>query len=83
MTTERWTISVDGTATFNPEECVKAAMDAVDAYRVAHDGEAEDEEAVTDLLADIRHLCDARDWSFEDIDIRAQRHYDAEIAGEM
>lgn len=37
------------------------------------------ETALTDLLADIRHFCDAKELAFSDVDRRAHEHYSAEI----
>jgi hypothetical protein len=36
------------------------------------------DDAVADLLADIRHFCDARGLAFGDIDRRAHQNYSAE-----
>jgi len=37
-------------------------------------------EDVTDILTDIRHLCDAKGYSFTDLDRMAYQHYIAEFA---
>jgi len=39
------------------------------------------QEDVTDILADIRHLCDARKWAFHDLDRTAYGHYSEERTG--
>ena len=36
-------------------------------------------EIVTDLLADLRHLCDRLGWSYAELDASAHRHYLTEI----
>lgn len=36
-------------------------------------------EDIIDILADIRHLCDAKKWDFADLDRLGYRHYCAEI----
>ena len=51
------------------EEALKAVYDDVS------------EKAIADLLADLRHLCDARRLDFAKLDRRAYRSYDAEMAG--
>lgn len=40
----------------------------------------DDQEAVTNLLADVRHYCDAADLSFAECDREARQHYDDERA---
>lgn len=42
----------------------------------------EEFEAVTDLLADIRHYCDRRGLSFSECDKQAHQHYLAEVFGD-
>jgi len=44
--------------------------------------EPEMSEAITDLLSDLRHLCDREGLDFATLDDRAQRHYEDEIDGE-
>lgn len=39
------------------------------------------DEAVTDLLADLRHFCAARRIDFDSCDRLAQCHFEAEIGG--
>ena len=51
------------------EEALKSVYDAVD------------ERAIANLLADLRHLCDARGLDFAKIDRRAYRGYADEMAG--
>jgi hypothetical protein len=41
------------------------------------------EQGITDLLADLHHLADALDLSFEGLLDRADVHYAAEIRGEL
>ena len=38
------------------------------------------QENVTDMLTDLRHLCDAKGWDFADLDRQAYRHYRTEKA---
>ncbi|AER26378.1 hypothetical protein [Mycobacterium phage Y10] len=59
------------------------AAEALVAYvrRVGDPGELET--AVTDLLGDLRHLCDALGLDFEDAAEMSFCHYDAEIRGEL
>ena len=40
-----------------------------------HEGSADDPTAVVDLLADLRHFCDARGMDFADLDRIAYNHY--------
>jgi hypothetical protein len=40
----------------------------------------EDEDAVSDLLTDLAHLCHARGWSWADLVRRAGDHFQAERA---
>jgi len=40
-------------------------------------------EDVIDILADIRHLCDARGWSFADQDRVAYQHYSQERTNDI
>ena len=35
-------------------------------------------ENVTDMLTDLRHLCDAKGWDFADLDRQAYDHYSVE-----
>lgn len=37
------------------------------------------EENVINMLADLRHLCDAKGWSFADLDRQAYDHYLVEL----
>jgi len=39
-----------------------------------------DQSVVADLIADLRHWCDYRDWSFEQLDSQGYKHYIAELA---
>ncbi|UUG69778.1 MazG-like nucleotide pyrophosphohydrolase [Mycobacterium phage OmniCritical] len=59
------------------------AAEALVAYvrRVGDPGELET--AVTDLLGDLRHLCDALGFDFGDVAEVSFCHYDAEIRGEL
>ena len=41
------------------------------------------DEAVVDMLADLRHLCDARRLDFAKLDRRAYRNYADEMAGAL
>jgi len=56
---------------------------ALAAYR-SHvgDGPAEPDEAVTDLLTDLRHYCDRENLDIADRDRLAEIHYQAELAEE-
>lgn len=51
------------------------------AYRavLAYGIEGDEEEAVTDLLTDIRHLSDQYGWTLDELVERSRRHYDSEI----
>jgi hypothetical protein len=51
------------------EEALKSVYDAVD------------EEAIRDMLCDLRHLCDSKRLDFARIDRRAYRTYADEMAG--
>lgn len=42
--------------------------------------EAGPPENVTDMLVDLRHLCDVRGWDFADLDRQAYQHYLVEHA---
>ncbi len=42
-------------------------------------GNYEEEEAVSDILADLRHYCNVKDIDFDNMDRRAQEHYLAEL----
>lgn len=56
------------------------------AYRtiLAYGMEGDEEEAVTDLLTDLRHLSEQYGWTLDDLVSRSQDHYDHEIAeGEL
>jgi len=39
--------------------------------------------SVTDVLTDLRHLCEAHGWDFDALDRMAYQHYLAEKAGEQ
>lgn len=39
----------------------------------------EREDAIVDVLADLRHLCDQKGWDFADLDRIAHDHYTAEV----
>lgn len=39
------------------------------------------ENGICDLLADLRHLCDSLNLDFAELDLRAYRHYQAELYG--
>lgn len=56
---------------------------ALSAYR-AHvgDGPAEPDEAVTDLLTDLRHYCDRENLTLTELNRIAETHYEAELAEE-
>lgn len=41
------------------------------------------ESVVSDLLADLRHLCDALNLDWDEMDVRARRNYVAEIIGDL
>ena len=51
------------------------------AYRalLAYGIEGDEEEAVTDLLTDLRHLSDQYDWTVDELAERSVMHYEAEI----
>lgn len=66
----------------NPARCAAIAMGVLTIFRDAHDEQADDEEALTDLLADLMHLCDTLDLDFDSAVLDAQRHHDAEVRGE-
>jgi len=53
---------------------------AIAAFRVATGTDEED--ALGDLLADLRHWADRNGYDFDAAEVRAQCHYDAETAGE-
>ena len=36
------------------------------------------QENVTDMLTDLRHLCDVKGWDFADLDRQAYQHYRTE-----
>lgn len=42
-------------------------------------GDPDAQDNVTDLLANLRHLCDARGWDFAALDKTAHTHYLAEL----
>ena len=47
-----------------------------------YEGEADWMADVTDLLADLRHFCQAHGLDFDELDGLAERHFEAEMAGE-
>lgn len=51
------------------------ARAALDAWRAAAGQTEPDEADVGDLLADLRHLCDATGHNYDEHDARAQEHY--------
>ncbi len=56
------------------------ALDAVVAYQ-RHG--VDDESTISDLLCDLRHLCDALGLEFAAELARGEHHYEAEIRGEL
>lgn len=60
----------------------EAAGAAVRAYGVGGYDSEEPATVVADLLADLRHLCDALGVDYDQLDARGQGHYLAEITGE-
>lgn len=56
------------------------------AYRTAvlpyQEGGQDAEEAVTDLLTDLRHLSEQYGWTLDELVERSQRHYEAETLEE-
>lgn len=46
-----------------------------------HEGSTDDPTAVVDLLADLRHFCDARGLDFAELDMSAYSHYIKEPKG--
>jgi hypothetical protein len=58
------------------------AAHALHAYSQVCIGSGEFEEALTDLLGDLRHLADALGLDYGDADYRAHAHYVAEIHGQ-
>lgn len=61
------------------------ASHAVRAYaaRCFPSGGEAPETVIGDLLADMRHLCDAIGVDYDDVDAAAWRRYDEEIRGEL
>lgn len=51
------------------EKALKSVYDAVN------------DEAIADMLSDLRHLCDAKRLDFAKLDRRAYRNYAGEMAG--
>ena len=45
--------------------------------------EGDEEEGVTDLLTDLRHLSDRYGWDLDDLVERSRSHYDAEVLEEQ
>jgi hypothetical protein len=59
-----------------PRENVRRARTALRALRAGGYLDGNDvETAITDLLSDLRHLCDRRSLAFLECDGRADRHY--------
>ena len=52
------------------------------AILAAYENGDDPEAGVTDLLADLRHLCDALGWDFATLDGAAYRHYAEEKSGD-
>ncbi len=46
---------------------------------LAYGMDGDEEEAVTDLLTDLRHLSDQYGWSLDELVERSSRHYQAEL----
>lgn len=51
------------------------------AYRtiLAYGMEGDEEEAITDLLTDLRHLSHQYGWTLDELVERSQRHYEIEL----
>ena len=64
----------------NPRR-VSTARSALSAAMWARGENAGSDEAVIDLLADLRHFCAARHIDFGACNARAQAHYETETAG--
>lgn len=58
------------------EQRADRAFRAVMAYGI----EGDDEEAVTDLLVDLRHLSDQYGWTLDELVERSRGHYEHEVA---
>lgn len=67
----------------SPDAPIKATNrvnDIIQRYRAAVGGEGEPlETTLTDLLADLRHWCDANDVDFAEAAFRSRTHYEGEI----
>jgi len=48
---------------------------------MAYGIEGDEEEAVTDLLTDLRHFSEHYGWTLEELVQRSWVHYDAEVRG--
>lgn len=57
------------------QDRVDRAMKALRDYEPNTEGA----DALTDLLTDLRHCCDARGWDFADSDRAAGNHYTVEL----
>ena len=66
--------------TKNEKRAKKAAKTIRSAYQ-NHPARVVQED-VTDVLADLRHLCTQRDWDFADLDRTAYQHYIEELSEE-
>lgn len=60
----------------NNSERAARALDALDDYR--EDGRASLEEAITDFMADLRHLCGTEEIDYERCSRMAEMHFEEE-----
>ncbi|MDV6975316.1 hypothetical protein [Mycobacterium intracellulare] len=60
----------------NNEKRAERAFRAVLAYGI----EGDEEEAVTDLLTDLRHMSDQYGWTLDELVERSRGHYEFEIS---
>ena len=65
----------------NAQRIATARVALTSASCARGDNPAVCDEAVIDLLADLRHFCAARRIDFDSCDRMAQRHFEAEIGG--
>lgn len=70
-------MTTEPTTAENGERAAKARK-VLSAYHINVEADA----AVSDLLADLMHLCDVEEWSFTDLLERATRHHREEVLGE-
>lgn len=64
--------------TINNERRANRAFNAILAYGIAGD----EEEAVTDLLTNLRHMSERYGWTLDELVERSREHYEYEIAEE-